>query len=881
MSSKQELRARKDKAACVDPSSLLSSTSLTFLHSLMNTGRLMERRFDREQQEHQAEIQELQHKLEEALREATMSKGGGGALKELQKELAELRVTLAEAEAELVVAQGQRDAAAKERDDVLAGRPGAPQPVTRWQTERFKELEAEVRELRDKIAHADEEYVKVTTTSNDADNAVLAEKAEQLDAMAASMQGEMSRAVQAVADLKVKLAQVEELKTRESQRRTRQLKHAEERAERMREELITVWEASDRGQFSEAGKNKFVTKALDLEKALQTAQKRIVQLEDKGIEGNLVAAEKIAKRFYELVEFLRITEDEASRLVAEGVQWPAKTVGPQNLLELMAALGPAPPPPAPAPASAPAKPPAPKDEPRSTPAPVTAEELSKIKRLEATIETEKSKIAELEQSVTAKADKIVDLEGDRQRLEDDVAKQKSRIMLAERDAQERNEELVQMKGRKDKEATDLEKERSRLKHEVERQKRRAEDALAENKKIVAENSMQFAQLETDRDEAEASLARLVERQDRTKAEHEATMNQLVARIQLLESSGAGAASGKDAGSRALDKERGKNQSDIAFFRRQVEELMETARIKEKEHQRQMESKIAELELLEEERDRYRSEMATAREAVNKLEARVSKPIFRQASRPASPAPPGTPEKRNSRSESNAVRPDAELQQPKHAGVENLEKERAHLEAELATQTRIAEVALVDARARRLELEQLRAAKAGEAGNWEAERYRLEVELGSQATLALERARELDAERERTAGLVRQLGELEKDRNTLRADLGGRAAPSLHSRVVGAQLDGNVAPGASIDRPSSETPLSSLAHSFGAPSAPGAFGSLLTSPASVSGFATPPAGVSGPVRLLVEHLRKTNRELNQEVLALKDENMTMMMRLAGM
>ncbi|BGP44611.1 hypothetical protein JCM10450v2_000425 [Rhodotorula kratochvilovae] len=874
MSSKQELRARKDKAA------------------LMNTGRLMERRFDREQQEHQAELQELQQKLDEALREATMAKGGGGALKELQKELAELRVTLAEAEAELVAAQGDRDAAVKERDDVLAGRPGAPQAVSRQQAERVKELEAEVKQLREKVAHADEEYVKVNAASNDADTAAMVKKLEEIEARTAGMQGDTAKAVEAVADLKVKLAQVEELKTRESQRRTRQLKHAEERAERMREELITVWEASNRGQFSEAGKNKFVTKALDLEKSLQTAQKRIVQLEDKGLEGKLVAAEKVAKRFFELIEFFRITEEDATRIVAEGVKWPAQGAGPQNLIELMAALGTAPMPPAPAPAPAPVKvatPPPPKEEPKPAPPPVTPEEASKIKKLEATIEKQKGRIAELETAVKVKSDEISKLEKDRQRLEDEVAKQKSRVMLAERDVQERNDELVQLKGRKDKEATDLEKERTKLKHEVERQKRRAEDALAENKKIVSENSTQFAQLEKERDEAEASLARLVERQDRTKAEHEATMNQLVSRIQLLEAAGAGAGIGKDAGNnnRALDKERGKNQSDIAFFRRQVEELMETARIKEEEHQRQMDSKIKELELLEEERDRYRDEMANAREAVNKLEARVSKPMSRQASRAASPAPPATPEKRNSRSDSNAARTETEelawLQQQKLAVVENLEKERARLEAELVEQTRIAEDALVDAGAKRQELEQLRAARAGDAGGWDAERHRLEVELGSQATLALERARELDAARERMAGFVRQIAELEKERNTLRSELavreGGHGVHSLHSKVVGSQLDGNVAPGASIDRSASGTPVS-IGHSFGAASGHASFGSPLTSAASVPGFATP-SGVTGPVRLLVEHLRKANRELNQEVLHLKDENMTMMMRLAGL
>lgn len=801
MSSKSELRARKDKAA------------------LIQSGRLMERRFDREQQEYQAEIAELQAKLEEAQREATMAKGGGGAMKELQKELADLRLSLAEAEAALVASQGERDAATKERDDVLAGRPGASQAVLRKETERAKELESQIKQLQDKLAQAEKRTLEASTGtgSNNEQVAALEKKMQETERRCADMQKDAAKAVEGLADLRVKLAELEELKTRETQRRTRQLKHAEERAERMREELITVWEASNRQHFSEAGKNKFVNKALDLEKDLQAAQKRIVQLEDKGLEGKVVATERIAKRFFELLEFFRISEDDAAKLVKDGVSWPAAGAGPQNLKELMQALAMAPPPPAPVAAPAKPTPPSPpKEEPKPAPPPLSAKEQNQVKKLEATIRSHEGKITELEKAVKFKSDEIITLEADRQRLEDEVAKQKSKMLLAERDAQERNDELIQVKGRKDKEATELEKERTKLKHEVERQKRRAEDALAENKKIITEHATQLEQLEKERDEAEASLARLVERQDRTKAEHEATMNQLVSRIQLLEAAGAGAGIATDAsGTRALDKERGKNQSDLAFFRRQVEELLETARIKEEEHVRQMDSKIKELELLEAERDRYRDEVNAARETVDRLEARVSKPMSRGASRSGSPAPtnggpPATPEKKKpGRADSSDKGEELSWsQQQKTAVVESLEKERTRLEGELATQTRIAEQALVEAGAQRAELEQLRAAKATASGDWEAERHRLEVELGSQATLAFERARELDAERERMANLVRQISELEKERNTLRTELSvrenGHSYPSSlhthshslsHSKVVGAQFDGNVAPGA--------------------------------------------------------------------------------------
>jgi len=626
-----------------------------------------------------------------------------------------------------------------------------------------------------------------------------------------------------------------------------------------------------------------------------------------------------------MIEFLRITEADADKLVKDGVAWPAPGVGPQNLIELMQALTMAPPPPAPAPAPAPtrpATPPPPKEEPKPVPPPPTFAEQTRVKELESKLKEIEGQFEELGQAVKAKMDENSALEADRQRLEDEIAKQKSKTLLAERDAQERSDELIQIKGRKDKEATELEKERTKLKHEVDRQKRRADEALADMQKLVADHSTALAQIEQERDEAEASLARLVERQDRTKAEHESTMNHLVSRIQALESAGAAApASPSDAsGTRTLDKERNKQQSDLAFFRRQVEELVETARIKEEEHVRQMDSKIKELELLEEERDRYRDEVNAARAAADKLEARVSKPMSRAASRSASPAlgAPSTPEKKKPvRADSNGGDKGGEdlgwAQQQKQAVVEHLEKERARLEAELASQTRMAEEALSEAGTHRAALEQLRSSRATDVSTWDAERHRLEVELGSQATLAGQRARELDAERERMAGLVRQVAELEKERATLRGELGARdnghgvAPPSAfgssspwdpqhqQSKAVGAQFNG-VAPGSFVgaslssslrlslsssssasltpstrppaDRSSAGTPVSqSFATAPGLPS----FGSPVPSSMSAQGAASVNGAVSGPVRLLVEHLRKTNRELNHEVLSLKDEN----------
>lgn len=115
---------------------------------------------------------------------------------------------------------------------------------------------------------------------------------------------------------------------------------------------------------------------------------------------------------------------------------------------------------------------------------------------------------------------------------------------------------------------------------------------------------------------------------------------------------------------------------------------------------------------------------------------------------------------------------------------------------------------MEAGTRREELAQLKSASANSGGEFDAERHRLEVELGAQATLALQRARELDVERERMAQLARQVTELEAERNGLRNELTIRAStPTLAhsaptsaapgSKILGAHFEANGAPSTSI------------------------------------------------------------------------------------
>lgn len=105
---------------------------------------------------------------------------------------------------------------------------------------------------------------------------------------------------------------------REAKRKQRQIKHLEERADRARDELLSVWEAAQRNSFTASAQNKcvvrpvivlngtrirknradanldlarrFVTRAIELEKQVTTQTKRIEELEEMGTEAKREAA---------------------------------------------------------------------------------------------------------------------------------------------------------------------------------------------------------------------------------------------------------------------------------------------------------------------------------------------------------------------------------------------------------------------------------------------------------------------------------------------------------------------------------------------------------------------------------------------------------------
>lgn len=309
-----------------------------------------------------------------------------------------------------------------------------------------------------------------------------------------------------------------------------------------------------------------------------------------------------------------------------------------------------------------------------------------------------------------------------------------------------------------------------------------------------------------------------------------------------------------------------------------------------ELEKQVESKIAELEELEElekDRDHYRDELVAAKEAMHKLEARVPRPTSRGTSRTASPAPASPvaekrtlkqqPDEDNKPNGPARTRSETEelawLQQQKLNVVKGLEKERARLESELARQTQIAQDALVEAGKMREELTQLQNSKAAASGELELEKQRIEVELGAQAQLAQERARELEKQRDELANMARAISDFERERTRLREELatvvGTTERERAHSNAAIAHMHQRLssAGGPEIAAP---TPLAASAH----PASPAmsAAPSIGAPPMSATpSLAGAPTAITGQVRLLVEHLRKTNSELNKEIATLRDEN----------
>lgn len=377
------------------------------------------------------------------------------------------------------------------------------------------------------------------------------------------------------------------------------------------------------------------------------------------------------------------------------------------------------------------------------------------------------------------------------------------------------------------------------------------------------------------DETEEMLAREAKRKQRQHSDvmrehHEATAAQLASCIDLLETGSdtpgrtRSATGSRSDAAASSDMQRDPSQGDLAFFKRKVEQLMLDARRRDDENRLMIDSKLKELEELEQDRDRYRAELEEALATISRMDARVPKASSRSASRAVSPAPGSPTRERTIRSQGEEGRPTppaklrsqteelAWLQQQKLNVVESLEKERTRLEAELAQQTQIAQDALLEAGAKRTELLSLQSARASELGELEKERHRLEIELGAQTQLAMSRAQELETRRNEVAVLGRTASKLEVECARLRkefaASRGGNGeteatpssstgTPVMQSRL--AALNASAEPFATTQSPTS---YQSPGSSFMAP---------MTSSPHLNGgsMVPPPMATVAPVRVL--------------------------------
>ncbi|BGP28784.1 hypothetical protein JCM10296v2_000520 [Rhodotorula toruloides] len=778
----------------------------------------MSQRVAREVEEADAEIAALKNQLEETQKEATVAKGGSGAIKELQKQIAELRAEFAESQAQVDVAISERDAARK--GDYVPG----------LSAEESEELQAQLASLKEEYEQRqtefEEQLAEAEKRADEAEEAAAAAHEEAVNKAAATP-------AEADGELKKKADLAE-------QERTRLAEQLSSTKLQLAQNELSGLEMSFY-LFGRLLKNKFVQRAMELEKQCTTLQKRVHTLEESGFEAKLEVANKIATRYHDLIQRLRLSDHEVSTILKDGVKWPVEKTEDGKLVNFLDLVARA--------ASAPSA--AASASPAASPAATKA--VNGVKP-----------DAELLKQNTDLRKKVTKLEEQLKTIE---SKHQNKLKQLEQALKVKSDEL---QGKLQQEVQDAEKEKTKLQAETQKQKRRADEAIDENKRVVSENSSQCAKLDQEREEAEASLARIADRFDKAKTEYETTTSQLLARISTLE-----------AGSRTPDNARNnsKQDNDIAVLRRRFEDTIGQACMRAEELEKQVESKIAELEELEKDRDRYRDELVAAREALHKSEARVPRPTSRGTSRTGSPAP-GSPvgEKRTIKQQPEEDKPNgpartrseteelAWLQQQKLNVVEGLEKERARLESELSRQIQIAQDALVEAGKMREELTQLQNSKAAASGE-----------------LALERARELERQRDELANMARAISDLERERTRLREELatvvGSTERDKAQSNAAISHLQQRLA-SAGIPESSSPTPLAASAFpaSPAMSAAPSVAAPLMSATPSLAGA---PMAITGQVRLLVEHLRKTNSELNKEIATLRDENTTLMVRLAGL
>ncbi|GAA6006578.1 hypothetical protein JCM10207_004981 [Rhodosporidiobolus poonsookiae] len=331
MPDKNDLKPRKDKAM------------------LIQAGRLQGRRENREIDELNATVAALQKELDDARAKASATgatangKGKGKEsveVKAVQKEMGELQKKLRRLESERDTAVESRDALSTQLKEAQSSLAGDARLVET--TAQLKAAQARVSALEAKLKAVSEECEVFQTRVRQLEQGAASTADLKRDKERKEYEGKVAKMEEKVGRLegdkvtlagqlraaKTKLEGIESVKKaleRDNERLEQQVKDADVLAERA-EQALTDARAMSRGHqgcCSAEEKKRLTDKIAELEKLAATYEQRADQLE-QGYAPSVPKPDSTSssRRYRDLLENLRLSEDDVSTLLQEGADWP-------------------------------------------------------------------------------------------------------------------------------------------------------------------------------------------------------------------------------------------------------------------------------------------------------------------------------------------------------------------------------------------------------------------------------------------------------------------------------------------------------------------------------------------------------------------------------
>ncbi|BGP12557.1 hypothetical protein JCM10213_004858 [Rhodosporidiobolus nylandii] len=328
MSQKERMKPRKDKS------------------EIAQKGRLDERRQARENEERDAEIARLTRERDDALtRLAAQTSGGGGGggwkqkgganadVKAIQKDVGDLQKKLRRLE-------GERDSAIGERDGFAAKFKEAQQALDsdsrlKETTAALSEAQGKVSSLQARLKSVQEESEVFSTRlqqlergaasqadiKRDKEKREFSEKMTKMEEKAHRLEDDKVHLAAQLKTARAKANQLEELKEtleRENARMRDEVRNAESLGARAEPNGGGTTPTVPTGGCSAVEKKRLTDKISQLEKQVATNARRADEAE-KGSTGGLGGH---SRRYHDLLDNLRLSEDDVSTLLREGQFWP-------------------------------------------------------------------------------------------------------------------------------------------------------------------------------------------------------------------------------------------------------------------------------------------------------------------------------------------------------------------------------------------------------------------------------------------------------------------------------------------------------------------------------------------------------------------------------